>query len=443
MKNELLPLSIGQKGVAYLHQQFPDTPANNIGGLVLFDEKLDFDILEKAIVISVQRNDGLRLRMYRKKKPFMDIDVLLKDIILQYVNDEPKVEVGFHDFTGCSMQEMEETILQWNSIPIDIFESPLYEFKMLITPDGKSGIYAKLDHIITDAWNSALLCKEVIEIYYALLRSEQLPKPLYPFLSYLKNEESYVGSPQYKADRDFWMSKFDTKPASTCFRQKGKPSTTGKSFRFSTKIDQDKSKIINDFCYKNKVTPVTFFTFLTCMCLSHFTGKNEANICSPVMFRSTLTEKRTCGPLVNLQLLRIFFDENKTFVDSCKELNNERLTSMRHIKFPYLHLLTEIFKKHFVSDFKDTMLSFPTAKIETKEKVKFETRWLPSGVFPNPFSIYVTDIDNTGEYNLQFEYHIDTYSPEFVNEIYRNFMTFLDYSIANPSAVMKDIFKVT
>lgn len=442
MKNELLSLSIGQKGVAYLHQQFPDTPANNIGGLILFDEELDFDLLEKAIGICVQRNDALRLRMYRMQKPFMDIDVLLKDIIMQYVTDEPKVEVGFHDFSGCTTQEMEETISLWNSRPIDIFNSPLYEFKMINTPDGRQGIFAKLDHIITDAWNSALLCKEVIEIYYALLRSEEFPKPLYPFLSYLKNEESYVGSQQYITDRDFWMSMYATKPTTTCFRQKGKPSSTGISQRLNIKIDQEKSKTINDFCLKNRITLVTFFSFLTCMCLSQFTGDNEANICSPVMLRSTLKEKRTCGPLVNLQLLRLFFDDSKTFIDSCKNLDNQRLTTMRHIRFPYLHLLAEIFKKHHAVDFKDTMLSFPTAKIETKEKIKFETRWLHSSVFPNPFSLYVSDFDNTGEYNIHYEYHIDTYSPEFVNEVNRNLMAFIDYGIANPYTAMKDIFKV-
>lgn len=442
MKNELLPLSIGQKGVAYLRQQFPETPVNNIGGLILFEDNLDFDLLARALEICVQRNDALRLRMYRKKKPIMDIDVLLKDIIMQYVTDEPKVEIGFHDFSCCTTQEMEDTISRWNSIPINIFESPLYEFKMIKTPDGRSGIFAKLDHIITDAWNSALLCKEIIEVYYALLKSEELPEPLYPFLSYLKSEESYVGSPQYKADRDFWMNIYDTKPASTCFRQKGKPSSTGNSLRYNAKIDFEETKAINDFCYQNKITPVSFFTFLTCMCLSHFTANQEANICSPVMFRSTLKEKRTCGPLVNLQLIRFFFDNSKTFINSCREMDYQRLISMRHIRFPYLHLLTEIFKKYFVSDFKDTMLSFPTARIETKENIKFETRWLHSGVFANPFSLYVSDIDNTGEYNLQYEYHTDTYSPEFVKEIHRNLKAFLDYGIENPSAAMKDMFQV-
>lgn len=442
MKNELLPLSIGQKCIALARQLFPETPVNNIGGLILLEDNLDFDLLAKAIEICVQRNDAMRLRMYQKRSSLFKYEILINDIMQQYVSEEKKVEVGFHDFSSCTVQEMEDTILKWNSIPIDIFNSPLYEFKMIKTPDGRTGIFSKLDHLITDAWSSTLVCREIIEIYYALLRSEELPKPLYSFLDYLKSEWSYLGSTQYKADKDFWMKIYDTRPAYTRLREKIRQSKTGNSLRFNVKLDLDKSKTINNFCIQNRISPVTLFTFLSCMCISYFTGNKETNISSPIMTRSTIKEKKICGPIVNFQLARFFFDDNKTFINSCRELDHQRLAAMRHLRFPFLHLYSALFKKYFVGYFFDTMLAFPTARIETKEKIKFESKWLPSGVFANPFNLYILDIDNTGEYNLQYEYHTDTFNLDFVNEVHRNLMTFLDYGINKPSAQMKDMFQV-
>lgn len=441
MKKELFSLSIGQKLVAYAGRKYPGAPVNNIGGLLLFEDSLDPELLARAIEICIKRNDALRLHMHQSRRPYLKMEILLNNVIQQYLDEIQKVEVGYHDFTGCTAQEMEDTILEWNSKPIGIFDFPLHEFKIIRTPDGRTGVFSKIHHIITDAWNSTLISKEIIEVYFALLRSEKLPEPLYSFLSYLKCEEDYLKSPQYATDRDYWMNIYGTKPTATLFKGKNKKSKTGITKRINVNLGFEKSNEINDFCIQNKLSPVTFFTFLICMCLSQFTGSHETNVASPVMFRSTLKEKKTCGPMVNFQLIRFFFNKSRTFIESCKEMEYQRLTAMRHIKYPNLHLLNAIYKKYFISELFDVFVSLTPAKIETKEKIKFESKWLHSGVFANPFSIYITDIDNTGHYNLQYEYHIDTYTTEFVKGIHENLMAFLNYGIKNPSVLMKDVFQ--
>lgn len=443
MKNELFPLSIGQRLVAYAGQKYPGSPVNNIGGLILFEDSLDCDLLTKAIEICVQRNDALHLRMQQKRKLFLNAEILMNDIIQQYVSEIEKVEVGFHDFSGCTTQEMEDTILRWNRIPIDIFDFPLYEFKIIKAPDGRTGVFSKVHHIITDAWNNTLITKEIIEIYNALLRSDELPKPLNSFLSYLKSEEAYLKSPQYEVDRDFWMNIYDTKPAATVLGGKGKKSKTGATMRFNTMIGLERSKAINDFCIQNKISPVSLFTLLVSMCISHYTGSQETNIACPVMFRSTLKEKTTCGPMVNFQLVRFFFDSNKTFIDSCREMDHQRLVSMRHTRYPNLHLLKSIFKKYHISELTGAFVSMVPAKIETKDNMKFEARWLHSGYFASRFCLYIMDIEGTGKYNLQYEYQTDIHSTEFVKELHEKLMAFLYYGIENPSLAMKDVFQAS
>ena len=45
MKPELVPLSIGQKAVAYTSERWPGIPFNNIGGLMLLEDQLDYNLM--------------------------------------------------------------------------------------------------------------------------------------------------------------------------------------------------------------------------------------------------------------------------------------------------------------------------------------------------------------------------------------------------------------
>jgi hypothetical protein len=320
-----------------------------------------------------------------------------------------------------------------------VYEAPLYQFTMLRAPDGRDGVFVKLDHHITDAWNSALLSREVIEVYYALRNSLELPKPLYPFREYLNREAAYIRSPQYQSDRAFWMSRNQTAPDITCFRETKHKSKSALSQRLNMPLGLEKTRQVEQYCRKYGVTSISLFTMLISLCLSRHNHGSEAIIMTPVMLRSTVTEKNTCGALVNIVQIRTVFDEKSTFLETLRHMDEERLATMRHLRYPYLHLMKDIYLKYHKADFKDTMLSYPTAKIQTRENVRFETKWVPSTMYGNPLSLYVMDIDNTGEYSLQYEYHVDSYQPELIAGIHRDIMSCLEKGIAEPEAAIEAI----
>lgn len=65
MIKRFYPLTMGQKLTAHATQLYPDVPLNNIGGLLLIDDKLDYDLMKKTLRLVVARNDALRLRMVK------------------------------------------------------------------------------------------------------------------------------------------------------------------------------------------------------------------------------------------------------------------------------------------------------------------------------------------------------------------------------------------
>ncbi|MGZ4032162.1 MAG: condensation domain-containing protein, partial [Tumebacillaceae bacterium] len=57
------PLTHAQRRVWYIEQIYPSTSVYNIGGLARIDGQVDLQVLEQAIHLFVQKNDGMRLQL--------------------------------------------------------------------------------------------------------------------------------------------------------------------------------------------------------------------------------------------------------------------------------------------------------------------------------------------------------------------------------------------
>jgi len=463
MKKRLYPLTMGQKEIAHAAQLYPNSAVNNIGGLVLIEDELDFNLMEKVIKTVVSRNDGLRLRLVKYqqwrrilletlynlncKAKHLEINPAVKKFLFveslrQKFVDNPSVKVGFVDFTGKTAQEMDDTIAQWNAQPIDVFNSPMYEFTMIKSWDGRCGVFSKIDHLATDAWMSTLLCREIVEVYYAMLRGEELPPAPITYLTVLEAEEAYLKSPQYQADHDYWMSLYPTKPHATYIsgHETYPYSPTGKSTRKEVVLDPEMTSRIHEFAQKNQISPVALFYLTYCLYISHYGGNPDVTFLSPVMLRSTLKEKRTSGPLINSLLIHMVVDEKKTFLEACKEMTAYQTGAMRHIRYPLFNLMSEIYQKYSMNGLFDCSLSYQAARIQTKEKVRIEVKWYSSGTFSSPFFMSVTDLNDTNTYNIYYEYQTDIFTRERVDSIHESLMYIIQNGITDPDLRIEDLF---
>ena len=62
MQRKMYELTNPQKSIWFTEEVFKDTPISNIAGTVLIDDKVDFNLLEEAINIFVERNYSFRLK---------------------------------------------------------------------------------------------------------------------------------------------------------------------------------------------------------------------------------------------------------------------------------------------------------------------------------------------------------------------------------------------
>jgi hypothetical protein len=447
MDAQLYPLTIGQRLVLHSERTYPGTPVHNVSGLLLIEDELDFGLLEEAIRLLVRRNDALRLRLVLQMKnggfgKFYS-SLLYKDVFMQYVQEDPPVSVRFLDFSGRTREELDAELIRINSTPIDVTGEPVYDFTMVKAGDGRQGVFSKLHHICTDGWMSSMYARQIMDLYYALKNGEELPPAPHSFLTVIEAEKAYLQSPQYQADKEFWLSKLLTGRPHNTYISGGKrfPKTrTGKSDRYEVRMDRGLSEAVGAFCRDNEISQPVLYNQLMGIRLARVSGYPDVSFTTPSMLRATLKEKRTCGPMVNFTLVRMRIDDNKTFVESCRELHAEHLSGMRHIRFPMAHAMIPMHKKYLLlAPPYDVLIAFQVALIQTKENVRFESKWYPSGYYPNPFTLNITDMDGTGTYLFQYEYWAENYSAKLVEDTHQSLMDMLGKVLHDPSISVRNL----
>ena len=129
-----------------LHKQTTQIPFS-----LAFDEKLDFNLMAKAVNIEIKRNDCLRMRIYKHlgkmKTFFLDSYKLDKIPVLNFVS--PEQRDAFLDADA--------------STALDIYNGELFRVKFF-REGGKSGIYLCASHMIMDAVATFVFFKDLMSV---------------------------------------------------------------------------------------------------------------------------------------------------------------------------------------------------------------------------------------------------------------------------------------
>ena len=194
---KLFDLTIPQKSIWNTEKFYKNTSIANISGTGKIDEVIDFDILEKAINIVVEKNDALRIRIkmennkpmqYFEKYKFFNVNCIS-------VKNEKEADKKIHDLVTTN---------------IDVLNKKLVKFIMFKYPNGRGGFNILGNHITSDAWSSAKVCSEVINVYTKLIKKESTDDTLESsYIDYINSENEYLNSDKYIKDKEFWEERFN------------------------------------------------------------------------------------------------------------------------------------------------------------------------------------------------------------------------------------------
>lgn len=423
------PLIHPQKRIWYIEKIYQGTSLYNIGGPVRIKGALDFIKLEESINILIKNNEGLRLRIIEENGE-----------VKQYVSNYEMVKLDYIDFSKHenSEEEFDKWVEKVARKPFDIENDRLFYFAMFKISDNDNGYLAKFHHIISDGWSINIMTNYICNTYMKLLNGEEINDGReHSYIDYILDEDKYLVSDRFFKNKLFWTERFKSLP--DAFLNKSSDFIEGKRKTFE--LEADVTSKIKKFCSDSKCSMNTFFVTLFLIYLYKTTQQEDIVIGTPVLNRSGRKEKAMFGMFTSTMPFRFVIDNNLNVMDTVSKVNEQLMKCYFNQKYPYDLLVQDLeLKKNGYDNLFNTCVNYYNTKLNSE----LNGYPIKNVEFYNGNQIYslqlvIKDWSDSGNLTLDFDYKVNDYSDEQINDIYTHLLSLANQIMMNPSGKLKSL----
>jgi len=434
MKKDVYELTNPQKSIWLTEEFYKGTAINNICGNLIIREKIDFEKFIKAINLFVKTNESFRLKF------FVD-----NSIPKQYVSDFSEFDLEIIDVK--SDDEILKLQKETASEVFEVLDSLLFKFKIVRLPDGSGGFIINAHHLISDAATFAILATEIVKIYSSLINDTQFEYNTNLYTDYIKSEQEYLQSEKFKKDEAYWSELYKEIPevATVPSLLNKNEKNSNNSLREDFIIPKELFDKINVICKENRISSYNLFMAIYSIYLGRVSNLDEFVIGTPILNRTNFVEKNTSGMFISTAPFKISLNHELSFADFVKKIATDSLSMLRHQKYPYQFLLENLRKQNGnVPNLYDFMFSYQITKAVDKTiDVPYTTHWLGTNTIANSIEIHTHDNDSNGTVTIGYDYKIEKYTKEDINNLHARILCMLEQIISNPNILLKNIEIVT
>lgn len=431
-----------------IHKQVTQIPSS-----ITVKEKLDFDLLTKALNIEFERNDALRLRFRRSK-----IGLGIKQYFMKSYSVDSVPTYNFK-----TKEEQEAVLNKDAQTPIRIFKDESFRIIFYTTYDGKTGIYFNVSHMVSDPMGMAVFFHDLLCVYKALRDGTELPAPPASYEEHILKEFEYLKNEKlHGRDRDFYIH---------YWRDNGEPFYAGingpalldkareknpnirvpeaydpihdEAAVIHKRVSKEDTEKIYDFCKKQLVSPEILYMYAYRAHASKVNRRAD-DILNLVMCsrRASVKDKSVGGCLAQPLQLRTVTAETETFSEAVRKLASNRNELIRHMNFPYLEALG-LQQKEF--GFKVTqgpscfMFSWlPLGLAADKAPFEFEFTAYCMGRYVMPLYIIVVPTSDGGA-DFYYMYRTNAINSTHIDLLHENAMKAIDMGTENPELTVGEL----
>ena len=409
----------------YLSEQFTKTPINNIVGTMYFKKDINIDLLKKSVNLTVKNNQAMRTVLQKSE-----------NTIFQSFKDFTPFNIVVHDFSNKTIDDFKKFQLDFSQKIFDIFEKDLFQFVICILPNDEIALIGKFHHLITDAWSLGLIIDSIAINYTKLFNNLEIPENLSLYSDFINREQQYLTSSNYQKNKDFWKNSLkDIEPVSI-------KNTSSDSFlanRIEFSFSAEETMLINNFCKQNHISAYVFFLAILNIYLYRTSDYDNFTIQTPILNRIG-KEKNTIGMFINMISIPLENNINLSISDLLQKIATNSISYFKNSKYPYIDLLKDLRESQNVDNY-HIVYSFQNMRPKTDypNLVSYHSEWNFVGYMQDEFVINITDINNSGNYNISYDYRTDLFTEEEVRWIYNRMRTILFDILKNPQKTISEI----
>lgn len=425
---QFYPLTHAQKRILYTERTFPGTSCNTAVFSLRFDEILDHGLLEQSVNHVIGKHDAMRLRM---------VEFPFQGEPLQYLVPQVHYKLEIHD---------EEWIKTDSRVPIGLFDFSLYTFAYINFTGGGTGLYLKLHHIITDGMSIYLLAQEITGVYQLLCKNQPVDETRRPsYFDYLSYETQYVKAPQAERDREFWHKKLLPLPERVELWKPGRVATeraikNPESEAVLLAFPGDVREQVHVFRQENRTSVFKLMLSAFAIYISRVTGSMDVVIAGTNHNRNNEEQRRMAGMFVSTFPIRMVVEGQMRFGDFISR-NSQDLDFLlkNHQRYPFDRLLEEL--REMTGQDAVYLLDVCLIGLPDIMGSPFHLQRYTVGVDTTPLTVHINrnNRDIEGVLEMMWQYHVDLFTREEIEQMHRSLTAILRFALAHPETELSDI----
>ncbi len=430
-----------------LHKQQAQIPTS-----LTVDEELDFNVLQKAFLIEIERNDSLRLKFIKDKTG-----------VKQYFGEPYSYTVPVKHF--ASEKEQQEFFRKESSLPVKFMKGENFRIYFYKTDGFGWGIYTNFSHLVMDAAGIVIFYLDMLGVYDALINDAELPAPMHRYEDYVvkmleeeKNEKKNEKHEAfYREYFGFGGEPFYAGAHGSEFLEKFRKKTKNPSARvpmaynpLHDKCDmavygisrEDIEKII-DFCTEKQLSPENLFQMgLRTYCSAINYRTDDVCMMSVCANRANFKEKNMSGCMAQPLIFRTIIKEDNTFLGALQEIADVRMKLYRHSTYPYTKA-RDMFLKMFdfgpIQGANNMMFSWIPLPVGMQLPFSIDFRTYNLGRYFTPLYTIVTPDTKSMGVNVYYMYRTHLFTREKIERLHRNMMKIILSGIENPEISVAEL----
>ncbi len=432
---EYFPLTHPQKGIWFTEKLHPGTSIGNIAATLRIKEDIDFDLMDKAINLVIEKNDAFRTRID-------EINNEPKQYITEYIYKK----IDFLDFSNQSIEKLYEWDEKQAHTPFELIKSDLCYFALIKINEDTSGFFIKIHHTIADAWSIILFGNEVMEFYRELKCGKEIDHSTYPsYIDYVLSEKKYMESDRCIKDKAFWNEKFNEVPEAITLKTKKSNEITTVAKRKTFVLPLKLCTKIQGFCTQNNVSILNLFSSALSIYINRITEKGDIVFGTPVLNRLNHIEKETIGMYISMAPVRLQVDQNLDFASYVKYVAKELISLLRHQRYSTDLIIVDLKEKHREIDkLFDITLSYQNSKfMKAGNSGKQEGRWHFCGNQAESLNIHINEREDDGKLVLDYDYLTELFYLKEIEFMHDHIIRVLWHALDNPQKLISELEMVS
>jgi len=433
-------LTPGQLLIMYGEKYLP-RGAHHIGLRIDITSEVDESCLRQALVLATYRIPSMNIRIKKNGK----------NDFTQYVSEENPLPVDFIDATGWSQEKVGQQLMKWCGMPFsnDLTGTQLYRMKLL-RMDKSYVIFVAVHHVLMDAYAIMSLITYIDKVYQSLVKQIALPLPMLTPELMIEKENQYHGSKRYEADKkwfeEMYRSPLDFRPlipeSGLSLKVRTANPITSKGGMLNLLIPKAMVEHINDMAAKYQVSPGVFYMLAIRSYLAHSGGNDDVVFIVIMSRRATILQKKSGCSIANALPFRNSINSDESFEKAIPMLSELLHEIYRHSNFSCeeaFAMLGQAANSGNITAADPIAVTYQPYFDMNETSMNFTMQRVFSGKAQSRFYLSVMPCDSTGNFYGNYEFLLDAYSYQDIQNFHNFMLKFLEKGLEHPEMTVREL----